>query len=83
MATSTVRRVRQDGGATPLRLSLQLGDVGHTRVIGPMGARKSVLLAFVALRFRRYPGAQIFAFDFDGSSGRRRRVCGTFSFCQH
>ncbi|MGJ4948700.1 conjugal transfer protein TrbE [Bradyrhizobium sp. HKCCYLS20291] len=54
-------------GATPFRFSLHVGDVGHTLVVGPTGAGKSVLLALVALQFRRYPGAQIFAFDFGGS----------------
>jgi type IV secretion system protein VirB4 len=54
-------------GATPFRLSLHVGDVGHTLVIGPTGAGKSVLLALMALQFRRYPRAQVFAFDFGGS----------------
>jgi type IV secretion system protein VirB4 len=54
-------------GATPFRLSLHVGDVGHTLVIGPTGAGKSVLLALIALQFRRYPGSQVFAFDFGGS----------------
>jgi type IV secretion system protein TrbE len=54
-------------GATPFRLSLHAGDVGHTLVVGPTGAGKSVLLALMALQFRRYPGARIFAFDFGGS----------------
>jgi len=54
-------------GATPFRLSLHVGDVGHTLVIGPTGAGKSVLLALMALQFRRYRGARIFAFDFGGS----------------
>jgi type IV secretion system protein VirB4 len=54
-------------GATPFRLSLHVGDVGHTLAIGPTGAGKSVLLALLALQFRRYPGARIFAFDFGGS----------------
>ena len=53
--------------ATPFRLSLHVGDVGHTLVVGPTGAGKSVLLALLALQFRRYPGARIFAFDFGGS----------------
>src|SRR6516165_7202427 len=51
-------------GATPFRLSLHVGDVGHTLVVGPTGAGKSVLLALIALQFRRYPASQIFAFDF-------------------
>jgi type IV secretion/conjugal transfer VirB4 family ATPase len=54
-------------GATPFRFSLHLGDVGHALVVGPTGAGKSVLLALTALQFRRYPGAQVFAFDFGGS----------------
>ncbi len=54
-------------GATSFRFSLHVGDVGHTLVVGPTGAGKSVLLALMALQFRRYPRNQIFAFDFGGS----------------
>ncbi len=54
-------------GSTPFRFSLHVGDVGHTLVVGPTGAGKSVLLALMALQFRRYPGSQVFAFDFGGS----------------
>ncbi|GAA5266653.1 type IV secretion system protein TrbE [Acidiphilium sp. MT5] len=54
-------------GSTPFRFSLHVGDVGHTLIVGPTGAGKSVLLALMALQFRRYPGAQVFAFDFGGS----------------
>lgn len=54
-------------GSTPFRLSLHVGDVGHTLVVGPTGAGKSVLLALMALQFRRYQKSQIFAFDFGGS----------------
>ena len=54
-------------GSTPFRFSLHVGDVGHTLVVGPTGAGKSVLLALMALQFRRYPQAQVFAFDFGGS----------------
>jgi type IV secretion/conjugal transfer VirB4 family ATPase len=54
-------------GSTPFRFSLHVGDVGHTLVVGPTGAGKSVLLALMALQFRRYTGAQVFAFDFGGS----------------
>jgi type IV secretion system protein VirB4 len=54
-------------GSTPFRFSPHVGDVGHTLVVGPTGAGKSVLLALMALSFRRYPGAQVFAFDFGGS----------------
>jgi type IV secretion system protein VirB4 len=54
-------------GSTPFRLSLHVGDVGHTLVVGPTGAGKSVLLALLALQFRRYPGAQLLAFDYGRS----------------
>ncbi|MBX7484045.1 conjugal transfer protein TrbE [Qipengyuania qiaonensis] len=54
-------------GSTPFRVSLHVGDVGHTLVVGPTGAGKSVLLALMALQFRRYENAQVFAFDFGGS----------------
>jgi type IV secretion system protein TrbE len=54
-------------GSTPFRFSLHVGDVGHTLVVGPTGAGKSVLLALMAMQFRRYEAAQVFAFDFGGS----------------
>ena len=54
-------------GSTPFRLSLHVGDVGHTLIVGPTGAGKSVLLALMAMQFRRYHNNQIFAFDFGGS----------------
>lgn len=54
-------------GSTPFRFSLHVGDVGHTLVVGPTGAGKSVLLALMALQFRRYSRSQVFAFDFGGS----------------
>jgi type IV secretion system protein VirB4 len=54
-------------GSTPFRYALHVGDVGHTLVVGPTGAGKSVLLAIMALQFRRYPRSQVFAFDFGGS----------------
>ena len=56
-------------GATPFRLNLHVGDVGHTLVVGPTGAGKSVLLALMALQFRRYPDSQVFVFD-KGRSAR-------------
>ena len=59
--------VAKTEGSTPFRLSLHVGDVGHTLVIGPTGAGKSVLLALMALQFRRYERSQVFAFDFGGS----------------
>jgi type IV secretion system protein VirB4 len=55
-------------GSTPFRFSLHVGDVGHTLIVGPTGAGKSVLLALMALQFRRYRESQIFIFDFGGSA---------------
>ncbi len=48
---------------TPFRLTTHIGDVGHALVVGPTGAGKSVLLALMALQFRRYSNAQVFALD--------------------
>jgi type IV secretion system protein VirB4 len=53
----------ETGGSTPFRFSTHVGDVGHSIVVGPTGGGKSVLLALLALQFRRYPGARIFIFD--------------------
>jgi type IV secretion system protein VirB4 len=55
-------------GATPFRLSLHVGDVGHALVLGPTGAGKSVLLSFMTLQFMRYRNAQVFVFDKGGSA---------------
>src|ERR1700687_4308616 len=54
-------------GSTPFRFSLHVGDGAHTLIVGLPGAGKSVLLALMALHFRRYAGGQVFAFDFGGS----------------
>ncbi len=51
------------GGNTPFRLNLHDSDVGHTLILGKTGSGKSVLLALIAAQFRRYPNAQVFAFD--------------------
>ncbi|MCA3581885.1 MAG: conjugal transfer protein TrbE, partial [Bradyrhizobium sp.] len=63
-------------GSTPFRFSLHVGDVGHTLIVGPTGAGKSVLLALMALQFRRYDRAQVFAFDFGGSIRAAALACG-------
>ena len=54
-------------GSTPFRLNIHVDDVGHTLVFGPTGSGKSTLLALIAAQFRRYDGAQVFAFDKGGS----------------
>uniref|UniRef100_B0T9G6 CagE TrbE VirB component of type IV transporter system n=1 Tax=Caulobacter sp. (strain K31) TaxID=366602 RepID=B0T9G6_CAUSK len=53
---------------TPFRLDLHQGDVGHTFVVGPTGAGKSVLLNTLALQWRRYPKARVIIFDKGRSS---------------
>ena len=55
--------VARTEGSTPFRVSLHVGDVGHAMVVGPTGAGKSALLAFMALQWFRYPGARVVAFD--------------------
>jgi type IV secretion system protein TrbE len=50
-------------GSTPFRLDLHIGDVGHTLIVGPTGAGKSVLLSLLAMQFRRFIGAQVAIFD--------------------
>ena len=55
--------IAETGGTTPFRLSTHVHDVGHMLIVGPTGAGKSVLLALLALQFRRYPAARIFIFD--------------------
>jgi type IV secretion/conjugal transfer VirB4 family ATPase len=55
--------VTRTDGATPFRLVTHIGDVGHTLVVGPTGMGKSVLLATLAMQFRRYAGSRLFVFD--------------------
>jgi type IV secretion system protein VirB4 len=50
-------------GSTPFRFSTHVGDVGHLLIVGPTGAGKSVLLALMALQYRRYANAQVYIFD--------------------
>lgn len=59
----------ETSGATPFRFATHVGDVGHLLIVGPTGAGKSVLLALMALQFRRYERAQVYLFD-KGNSGR-------------
>jgi len=59
----------ETSGSTPFRFSTHVGDVGHTMIVGPTGAGKSVLLALMAMQFRRYPDAQVYLFD-KGNSAR-------------
>jgi type IV secretion system protein TrbE len=61
--------IAETSGATPFRLALHVGDVGHTMIVGPTGAGKSALLSFMALQWLRYPQAKVIFFD-KGRSAR-------------
>jgi len=50
-------------GTTPFRFNVHVGDVGHTLILGPTGAGKSVLLSHIANSALRYEGAQLYIFD--------------------
>lgn len=58
----------QTVGSTPFRLNIHIGDVGHSMVVGPTGAGKSVFLNFLAMQARGFKKARIFVFDKGGSS---------------
>jgi type IV secretion system protein VirB4 len=60
--------VARTAGTTPFRFDLHQGDVGHTMIVGPTGAGKSVLLNAIAMQWLRYPQAQVFYFDKGASS---------------
>jgi type IV secretion system protein TrbE len=66
--------IAETSGATPFRLVLNVGDVGHSMIIGPTGAGKSALLAFMALQWMRYQGAKVIFFD-KGRSARAVTHC--------
>jgi type IV secretion system protein TrbE len=66
--------IAETSGATPFRLALNVGDVGHSMIIGPTGAGKSALLAFMALQWMRYQGAKVIFFD-KGRSARAVTHC--------
>ena len=51
--------VARTTGATPFRLVLHVGDVGHAMIVGPTGSGKSALLSFLALQWFRYPDARV------------------------
>lgn len=52
----------------PFYFNLHVGDVGHTLVVGPTGAGKSVLLNTISASFRKYPNCKVFVFDKSASS---------------
>ncbi|MFC6523171.1 conjugal transfer protein TrbE [Undibacterium arcticum] len=50
-------------GNAPFRVSLHVGDVGHTLILGPTGAGKSTLLEFMEAQHLRYKNAKLFKFE--------------------
>ena len=58
----------QTDGNTPFRLNIHVGDVGHTFVVGPTGAGKSVALNILSSSFRKYRDARVYIFDKGASS---------------
>ena len=67
-------------GSEPFRLNLHISDIGHTLILGPTGAGKSVLLNLIKAQFRRYRGARIFDFDMGMSAFALNRACGGVHF---
>ncbi|MGI4796823.1 MAG: transporter [Janthinobacterium lividum] len=63
-------------GATPFRLNLHVGDVGHTLVFGPTGSGKTTLLSTVALQALRYAGMRIWSFDYKRGLFATAKACG-------
>ena len=63
-------------GFTPFRISLHVGDVGHTLMIGKTGGGKSTALNFLLAQQFRYANAQVFSFDKGYSSYVLTNACG-------
>lgn len=67
--------------SAPFRLNLNVGDVGHTMVLGPTGSGKSTLLAALELSWLKYEGAQVFIFD-KGRSARATTLAAGGQFLE-
>ena len=67
-------------GSEPFRLNLHVDDVGHTLILGPTGAGKSVLLNLIKAQFRRYRNAVIFDFDIGYSAYALTKAAGGVHF---
>jgi type IV secretion system protein VirB4 len=63
-------------GYSPFRVSLHVGDVGHTLILGPTGSGKSTLLSFIIAQHFRYKNAQVFCFDKGYSAYVLAKACG-------
>lgn len=58
----------ESGLGSSFKFNLHIGDIGHTLILGPTGAGKSVLLATLAYQWRKYKDNQVIIFDKDSSS---------------
>ena len=63
-------------GSTPFRLTLHVGDVGHTLLVGATGAGKSTLVGLVCAQWRRYARARVVVFDVGYSHWLLARAVG-------
>lgn len=55
-------------------------DVGHTFIVGPTGAGKSILLGMLCVQFLRYPHARVAIFDKDFSALALTKAIGGLYF---
>lgn len=55
--------------STPFRLSTNVGDVGHTLMLGRTGGGKSAFLALMMAQWLKYPNSRVIGFD-KGRSAR-------------
>jgi type IV secretion system protein VirB4 len=63
-------------GSTPFRLTLHVGDVGHTLVVGATGAGKSTFVGLVCAQWRRYAASRVVVFDVGYSHWLLARAVG-------
>jgi len=65
---------------TPFFLNLNIGDVGHTAILGPTGAGKSTLTNTLEAQFLKYPGSKVVVFDKGKSCRGLCLACGGLFF---
>ena len=63
-------------GTTPFRLSLHVGDVGHSLLFGATGSGKSTLLGLLCAQWLRYKDAKVVIIDKDRSLETLTRAVG-------
>jgi type IV secretion system protein TrbE len=63
-------------GGTPCRINLHVGDVAHSLIFGPTGKGKTTGVSMIALQALRYPGMQIWSFDY------KRGMLATVKACR-